>query len=484
MSRGELATLGITVDAQGAITQVNRLDQSLNKLGATSVAQTRGMSTLNALHAEAVGKVGAHSLSYGRLEQALASFSGHAIGLPPVLEKLSVSMGKFAMGSIEITAVLIGIAAVAAAWDVLTNSARKAGEAQDKAIENLARRAQMEAAGPGGQTTLDLGEAYSKRNRLEAEKAALSSTGVMSRVYGGRDRIKEIDDEIIGVNALIGLGEKWKKAAEAAEGKKTLDAESARLKKIADDAKKATDAYNALTQAVLMYDAQAERDWRAMFKGGKGDLYDMSAIKGKMADMHESITKEATSYTMPSVGVNDALTQKQIKIWDKMLNADEIHAKAITGAIAQSAQQIGAIMANVVGAVVGSSKGAQIGGALGGVAGGGAASALVAGSIAAGAAGSISGAVIGSVVPVVGTIVGSIIGGAIGGLFDHHKKAVDKNTAALNALTNALYNTPSGYKVDYNRDRAADARTMYDQVAQEALARARRGGAQLLSVAA
>jgi len=82
-------------------------------------------------------------------------------------------------------------------------------------------------------------------------------------------------------------------------------------------------------------------------------------------------------------------------------------------------------------------------------------------------------------------IGGALLGSVVGGLFDSHKKAVNANTLATErntAVMEQLLFAPSGFKVESYRYSASDVKKMYDAVAQEAVTRSRRGGAQILAV--
>lgn len=117
-------------------------------------------------------------------------------------------------------------------------------------------------------------------------------------------------------------------------------------------------------------------------------------------------------------------------------NADK-NANLMRDAIASSAQTI----AGAIGAALnigGGGRGSQIGGAIASGIGG------ALGTKIGGGVGSFGGPILGAV----GGVVGGLIGSAIGGLFDHHKKSVDRNTAAVNALTAMFQNAPSGFRVE------------------------------------
>jgi hypothetical protein len=94
-------------------------------LGASTVAGTKNMSMFAALQAEATGGVGKHSLALGRLERNLSGVAGRALGVSSSVDLMGSSLLKFGIGSIETVGILAGIAAITAAYDLLTNEQNK-----------------------------------------------------------------------------------------------------------------------------------------------------------------------------------------------------------------------------------------------------------------------------------------------------------------------------------------------------------------------
>jgi hypothetical protein len=141
---------GIGTDSQIAGKQMAAASTAQAEANVTTVAGTRNMGAWAAMQAEASSHVGEHSLAIGRLEMSLARFSERALGVNSTLGLLMTSLGKFAIGTIETAGVLAGIAAVVAIYDALTESARKATEEQNKAIEAFEKMAREKALGPEG----------------------------------------------------------------------------------------------------------------------------------------------------------------------------------------------------------------------------------------------------------------------------------------------------------------------------------------------
>lgn len=129
-----------------------------DKTAVSSVAATRGMSAFSALQAEAAGHVGAHSLALGRLERVMSSAVGETAGVNRIVELLATSMGKFALGSIEMVAILAGVYAVSYAWKAFTKDAEAAEKATDDAIKRLEELATKQRQGKFGTTPGDLNQ--------------------------------------------------------------------------------------------------------------------------------------------------------------------------------------------------------------------------------------------------------------------------------------------------------------------------------------
>lgn len=461
----QIATLGITVSADGAIRQVDRLDQSLNKLGVTSVSQTRNMGAMNALHAEAVGHIGAHSLSYGRLENSVASFIGHAVGVPPVIEKISVAMGHFAIGSVELTGILVGMAAIVGAYNFITKGAREAREEQDKLVQSLRSANDESRKGPESKLNKQFRAEQNTYNTLVGRRDLLQT-------YGARDD----DKRIIDLNAKI--AESYKNLQEFS----TRQVSATPLSTVTthadlSGARRAEEA--ALAASRKYWEGEAQ-----LIKGARealGDLYNSAReylrdnpsaklvnglIQGDIDKYTQTVNGSFTG--SPSISISDGLTKEQIRTREKMgilvddanKNADKLSA-VIWGSAAMGANAI--VSALNIG---GGGRGSGLGGALGSTAGF---------AIGYATGGPVGGAI--------GGTIGNIFGSLVGGLFDH-KKAVDQNTAQLRTLNALLSNAPSGYKVNGARYRADDGRNVYNAAQTESYNRKLRGGVGNMGIAA
>lgn len=127
-ANAELATSTTQVtDSTRAMTLTQMRAIEINDaLGASTVAGTKNMSMLSALQAEATGGVGKHSLALGRLEKNLSGVAEKALGVNSSVGLMGSSLLKFGIGSIETVGILAGIAAITAAYDLLSTEQSKA----------------------------------------------------------------------------------------------------------------------------------------------------------------------------------------------------------------------------------------------------------------------------------------------------------------------------------------------------------------------
>ncbi|MDQ6770536.1 MAG: hypothetical protein M3Z54_11180 [Gemmatimonadota bacterium] len=109
-------------------------DRLASHAGATA-RSTRNMGFFSALTAEASEHLGEHSLAIGRVERNLASFAEKGLDVNSTLGLMVTSLGKFAIGSVEITAVLAGIDAIIGAYDYFTKATREATKAQEALVK-------------------------------------------------------------------------------------------------------------------------------------------------------------------------------------------------------------------------------------------------------------------------------------------------------------------------------------------------------------
>lgn len=469
------AKLGITIDANGAIRTTDQLSRSLDQLGVSSVAATRNMGAITALHAEAVGKIGAHSFAYGRLENALGSFVGHAMGVPPVLEKISVAMGKFSVGSIEITAILLGISAIVAGYDAITEGARKAREEQEKLTKALADRFKPKT-GTGSDVLAEYDAALAAQKSARGRLRDLQTGGPLQDIevslgYSRQHAIDNATEDLRQANLALGRAR--------ANG-------AGILPNVTVDARNMDALGRRQNAQTIQYNELMARTYGSWGSGsplqGTGSLFDQVGWANSQAS--PSLVQAAQGLqinpyapvSMPNVGITDGLTKEQIKMREKMgifIDDANKNAEKLSASMWGSALQGASIIVSALN-IGGGGRGSGIGGALGGVLGAG----LTHG------AGMLTSGLWG--------IAGTVIGSLVGGLFDHKKSEeqiwqdqlneqkrhtawLQKNNQLLGDIASTI-NAPSGYKVAGARYRADDGRQLYLAVSLEASARQRRGG--------
>jgi len=201
-SRGEAALRRMTLQQIEAIRINERLTAGTEAATVSTVAGTRNMGTWGALQAEAAGHTGNHSLSIGRLEMALASYAGKAVGANRVTELLATTMGRFALGSIWITGILIGASGVVWAYDKLTDASRKVEEASDKAIASIEKMLHLKSLGAGADLQDQVSDINKQINVLAArlQTARDAAKKQESSPFGeGKTTVADIEADIQGL---------------------------------------------------------------------------------------------------------------------------------------------------------------------------------------------------------------------------------------------------------------------------------------------
>lgn len=123
-----------------------------------------------------------HVHGLGRITTSLGSLVGHAVGVPPVIDRIAEVLGEFAVGGTITLAVTAGLAVIATAWHYLAAGAHEARKAAEEYARSNAGLAARSAA------TEDV------RARLGTTPSASQITRIGST--------KEIDE---GLKALQGL---------------------------------------------------------------------------------------------------------------------------------------------------------------------------------------------------------------------------------------------------------------------------------------
>lgn len=185
----------------------------------------------------------------------------------------------------------------------------------------------------------------------------------------------------------------------------------------------------------------------------------------------QSIMGNIPDFSMPNIsspfeGLKD--TQKEtLRVLGILKDQPTKGEQLIASTVSQTAQIIASSISQALN-IGGGGKGSSIFGSIGGIVGAAAGSLL-------GPAGSVVVSAIGSAV---GGVVGGLAGSLFGGLFDHHTKAVNTNTAAIDRNTAALVLfAPAGFKTEQYRYDA----TNIQKLQKDLRIFATRGGARTLA---
>lgn len=398
-----------------------------------------------------------HTLSLGRIERALSSYVGHAVGANRVTEQLSTAFGSFALGGTVVSGVLLGVGAVIAVYEKLTEGTRKAKEENDKFSKSLLDQAeaQRQASIAGRQ------EAVNRANDLLLAAKQETGAGLFSQLLQGMAPGGQSMGALTSGDAAAHAKRVADATTVAQEAVNNLGLAIAHLNggltatgtvagASTDKVKEMTFGFNELRNAADKVNADMvkdEKDWwrgyidrtNAAIQRTQELANQVNAIVGATVQSGLTINHDQiVDLTKPTVdsakAINDAAEKARQDAADLK---QAIWGSALAGAnTIVSALNIG-----------GGGRNSNLGGALG--------------STAGFAAGFMIGGPVGGAV---GSTIGNVLGSLVGGLFDH-KKAVESNTDAVRANTQALLlNAPSGFKVASARYDATQVRQFRDSV--------------------
>lgn len=389
----------------------------------------------------------------GRLNNAMAGMATQIAGINPVMGKATEIIASLGLGSASVvTGALAGLALLAYAWDTLTKSAREAGKAQDDAIKRLAKMAQMKGAGPGGQIALDLGEANAKLLKLQETRSKLIqgfTNDPLGIAPGQEAMLEDLDEQIESTKNLIRLGSQWNKEAIAGAA-----GHSAAIKEVVGKYNELRDAAEKVNASMM----QEKKDWWHNYIEATNEALTLTeqlnnAINAARPDLVDSLKSVLTAPDTSAAGNVDEAVKAYREGTGKDLEAQARHSQDVQNAIWGAAIQSSQIIVNALN-IGGGGRGSSLGGSIGSTIGFGlgfAATSFFGGGPVGGA---------------IGSLIGNVAGSLFGGLFDHHKKAVDQNTQAVRALTNALLqNAPSGFKIASARYAASDPKSIMSDFA-------------------
>lgn len=387
------------------------------------------------------GKLKIAGLSTGRLGNQFANLAGRIAHTSPIVGNLASVLGDFAIGGVVTAGVLGGLAAIAVAYDKLTESTRKAKEETVKAMDAIDKAARLKMLGPGGEMVAQTELARKEADRLKIEIAALEKEAAGPDSGFGRKAMLEEKINQLYIERQIALNR-------VAEGESIVgEAVKAASDQAAPKIKEVTFRYNELRDAAEKVNAQItqdNRDWWKNYIEKTGEAVTLTEqLNAEIMAARPSLLdvfKGATTTDVGPVDISDSvkIANDQAK---KINDAAAEHSEMLKSAIWGSAS---ALANSIVSALNfgGGGRGSNIGGSIGGTIGFGLGFAF--------GGGPIGGAI--------GSTLGNIAGSLFGGLFDH-KKAIENNTAAVRQNTAAqLLNAPSGYKTASSRFNATDVK--------------------------
>ena len=433
----------------------------------------------------ATKEVNGHGLALGKVTRALETLAAHVTGTNHQLATITGTLGEFAAGSLLVTGVTIGIAAIGFAYEKLTEKTRKAREEQEKLVQAFLQMT-IPKTGPGSPSDESYKAALQRRADLTRQLMTLENgkehPGLLAAMGFGPNASGEVIDAAIA-NTKAQIDELNKHFSDLFNNRNhditTLPTVTVSARNMGEVAAKAfrdfvTGAQSALTiwddlqkigqrnktaddQVAAAYDrvihklatlgsnaSQARAELLTLLDAlMKNDavIQHMAAL-GAAGTVGPLVGKTLPGPTVAKNGAIDDAVNKVLNgpmrlitgvfpfdVLTKQQKEQIAQDKKLNDELRQTVSNTAAAMAQVVaGALlhIGGSTGQRIGGGLGGTIGGGVGSYY--GAMAAKAIGGAVGSAVGSVIPVFGTVVGAAIGSAIGGLFGHHHHKTGKGT--------------------------------------------------------
>ena len=181
-------------------TEALRMDAATNSLYThnRAVVLAHGQALrMNAAFDAGNKAVGRAVPSLGRLNNVFQMLAIQATGVNPVIGRLGSTLGMFAIGGLQMTAVLAGLAAIGYAWNKLTEDTRRAKEQAKEYLE-----------------------------ALRQARDTRSGTGLADQWVAARDAVEKLEEKIAG--SQPGSARRAKLVAELSEARGLL-AEAERL---------------------------------------------------------------------------------------------------------------------------------------------------------------------------------------------------------------------------------------------------------------
>ena len=256
-----------------AAASIQRMEQRMGRLHSAGLAadaqRTRSMGLMHseALAMNAVIDAGGESArratpGFGRLTNVVQTLAIQATGVNPLMGRLGSTLGMFAFGSVLMTGVLAGLAAVAVAWRKIGEDARIAEERLADAVARIRERGEAErVAAMGGEAAADQLEVAKElqrvlREQAEARERLTRAEAGVAAAAGAPGR-EGVDPQLAALAEL----------QRAKEDLQALEREGLRLGflvsqaglQAADTVKKEASGWDKLTEALRRYNRERNK---------------------------------------------------------------------------------------------------------------------------------------------------------------------------------------------------------------------------------
>lgn len=256
----DVARLGITVDASGAVTTVTQLGAKLQTLGQTAtqtqaqVGQVAAAAKATAAASQAAAATitatgtaaRAAGPNVGALKESFAAMVAQAAGAHPVLGRVTQVFGEWALGGPVLVGALAGIAAIGYGFAKLTEQSRNLKKQTDDALDSLRKAAEQRRLGEFGGAERDIAVAEKRLNDLRREERRIEATlsgGLAGESTGylanrslelTKERIRLEQDLADATAALTDAQGKDAATQRAADEKRRVDEQIANAKRLAE----------------------------------------------------------------------------------------------------------------------------------------------------------------------------------------------------------------------------------------------------------
>jgi hypothetical protein len=143
-----------------------------------------------------------------RVRESVTSMAASMLGAAPGVTQFTSVLGTMAFGSVMMVAVLAGMAALAKAWDLITEKSRTAKKAQEEAIERLRQLAAQQRQGALGSTPEDIQKALARSAEIQRQLATRGTIDRFGEERGGlsASRRAQLQKELADLKTLTQAG--------------------------------------------------------------------------------------------------------------------------------------------------------------------------------------------------------------------------------------------------------------------------------------